>query len=305
LQFFGEGLLMAHSYKFAIIRLAPDDGRDERLNVGAIVFNDQSVDVRIPPKLDKVRALSAAADTVVLHELISSFADLDARFRDAGQDSVEARHSAVSAIGPLQLSALGTFAARDATAYEERIQAILKTMVLSEPALKKIRDKRSKLLKQVKTVFRQERVLAKKDEDLSSHRIVSSFELDEGLVADLVLRNGALHVVETVDASGDEGSLRKAISDVGIAALVLERARMKFGTDNVKGRLVYSASSSLERVARPSFDAAAHQGAELVNWASNDERNKFIHSMAMLATPVPKKGRNVKFAAGPRLPIDN
>lgn len=295
---------MAHSYRFAIIRLAPDDGRDERLNVGAMVFSDESVDVRIPHKLDKLRALSAAADPDALRDLIGSLADIDARFRDAGQESVEARHSAISAIAPLQLSPLGAFVARDATAYEERIQAILKTMVLSEPATKKVREKRSKLLKQVKTVFRQERVLAKKDEDLSSHRIVPGFELDEGLVADLVLRNGAFHVVETVDASGDEGSLRKAISEVGIAALVLERARMRFGADQVKARLVYSASASLEKIARPSFDAAEHQGAELINWASADERNKFVHSLAMLATPVPKKGRKVKFAAGPRLPID-
>lgn len=294
---------MAHSYRFAIIRLAPDDGRDERLNIGAMVFNDQSIDVRIPPKLDKLRALSAAADADDLRNLIGAIVDIDARFRDAGQESIEARYTALAAIPPIALSPLGTFVAHDQTAYEERIQSILKTMVFSEPALRRVREKRSKLLMQVKTVFRKERVLAKKDEDLSSHRIVPSFELDEGLVADLVLRNGAFHVVETVDASGDEGSLRKAISEVGIAALVIERARMRFGEKEVKARLVYSASATLEKIARPSLDAAEHQGAELVNWSSADERNKFINSMAMLATPVPRKGRNVRFASGPKLPI--
>jgi hypothetical protein len=294
---------MARSYNFAIIRLAPDDGRDERMNVGLVVFNDGSLDVRTPPKLDKVRAISAAADPEVLRALISSLADIDARFRDTGAGTIAARRAAIGSVGPLQLSDIGSFLAETASDYEDRLSSIIRTMILAEPAPRKVREKRSKLLKQVKGMFRQERVLAKRDEDLSSHRIVSGFELDEGLVADLVLQNGALHVVETVDASGDEGSLRKAISEVGIAALVLERARMKFGDDNVKARLVYSASASLERVARPSFDAAAHQGAELVNWASADERNKFIHSMAMLATPVPSTAKKVRFASGPKLPI--
>jgi hypothetical protein len=303
LHLFGRVLTMAHSYKFAIIRLAPDDGRGERLNVGAVIFNDRSADIRIPPKLDKLRALSAAANADDLRSLIDALADVDARFIDAGLQSVDQRYAAMAAIPPLQLSPLGTFTAQDAHSYEARVQAVLKTMVHAEPALKKIREKRSKLLVQVKSVFRHERVLAKKDEDLSSHRIVPSFELDEGLVADLVLRNGAFHVVETVDASGEEDSLRKAIAEVGIAALVLERARMRFGAQHVKTRLVYNASATLEKIARPSFDAAANQGAELVNWASADERNKFVHSMAQLATPVPNRRRHVKFA-GPRLAID-
>jgi hypothetical protein len=294
---------MAPSYKFAIIRLAPDDGRDERINVGIVVFNDGSLDVRTPTSLDKVKAISAAADTTALRELMENLSTLDAKFRDAGVNSVEARLQAVGSIGPLLLSDAGTFVAENATAYEDRVASIMKAMVLAEPATRKVKEKRSKLLKQVKVMFRQERVLAKRDEDLSSHRIVSGFEMDEGLVADLVLKNGALHVVETVDASGDEGSLRKAISEVGVAALVLERARMKFGEENIKARLVYSASPLLERIARPSFDAAAHQGAELVNWSSADERNKFIHSLAALATPVPSKRRKARFTSGPILPI--
>jgi hypothetical protein len=170
-------------------------------------------------------------------------------------------------------------------------------MVDAEPAHARLRAKRSKLLTQVKSSFRQERVLAKRDEKLDSHRIVSSFRLDEGLVADLVLRNGAMHVIETVDASGNEDSLRKAISEIGVAALVLERARMKFGNDQTHAKLVYSASSFLEKIARPSLDAAAHQGTQLINWASADERNKFIHSLTSMATPFVKNKKSVRFTS--------
>jgi hypothetical protein len=182
--------------------------------------------------------------------------------------------------------------------YELRISSILKAMVDPETSTHRPKEKRSKLLTQVKSIFRQEGVLAKKDETIDSHRIVSSYEIDTGLTADMVLKNGAIHVVETVDASGDEDSLRRALSEIGIAGLVLESARMKFGDNLTKAKLVYSASPILERVAQPALLAAEHQGATLVNWSSADDRQTFINSLASLATPHEKslKRRSRSFA---------
>lgn len=113
--------------------------------------------------------------------------------------------------------------------------------------------------------------------------------MDDGLVVDLVLRNGAYHVIETVDATGDEHVLRRTISEIAVSALVLERARMRFGEQSTRAKLVYSATPGLERVARPSLDAAEHQGAELVNWSSTDDRNRFVQMVSSLATPIEKK----------------
>jgi hypothetical protein len=289
---------MAHCYKFAIVRLAPDDARDERINIGAVVLTEHGLDVRISKRLEKARALSAALDTGMLRELIENLKHLDERFRAAGVEG-DARLKMISRIGPLSLSNTGTFVAEDMNVYEDRFTALFKAMVDPEPAPLRFREKRSKLFTQVKTLFRQERVLANKGEALDSHRIVPSYELAEGLVADLVLRNGAMHVVETIDASGDGDSLHRAIGNIGIAALVLERARMEFGDEQTKARLVYNASASLEKIALPSLKAAEHQGAILTNWASADERGQFVHALASLATPIERKKRGgaARFAA--------
>lgn len=281
---------MAHCYKFAIVRLAPDTVRDERINVGAVVFSDDDLDVRVSRRLDKIRAISAATDVDTLRELVENMRGLDERLRAAGSDH-DARFGLLSHVGPVTLSPMGTFEASDAATYEARLEAILKSMVDPEPAPARMREKRSRLLTQVKDLFRRERVLATKDETLEAHRIVPSFELDEGLIADFVLKNGSMHVVETVDASSDTESLNKAISAIAVSALVLERARMKYGKDETKARLVYSATASLEKVAMPSLEAAHHQGTELTNWASADDRMRFIHSLSSLATPVPRKRR--------------
>lgn len=282
---------MEHFYRFAIVRFSPDKSRGESLNVAVLIFSNDSLDVRVSRRLERVRAFSGAVDLGHLAELINNLKAIDDRNVDRGLD-VDARAKFLSVIGPLSLGQFGTLTAGSVNAYEDRVAEIMRAMIDAEPASPRHREKKSKLLTQVKTFFRQERVLAKKDEGLDSHRIVAGFELDQGLVADLALKNGAMHIIETIDASGDELSLKKAIGEIGTAALVLERARMKFGENKTKARLVYVASPTLERIARPSLDAAEHQGAEIVNWNSADDRGKFIHSLASLATPIEKKSAN-------------
>ena len=283
---------MAHCYKFAIIRLSPDEQRGEALNVGLVVFKDDSLDVRVTKRIEKIRALSSSLDVEDLRELVEGLHSIDEKLRYSGADTLEVRLEMLSRLGPISLSGVGTFSSNSINDYEERISSIFRAMIEPEPLVGRARTKRSGLLTQMKSQFRQERVLAKKDENINSHRIISAFALDEGLTADLVLKNGKMHVVEPVDVSNEEDTLRKAISDIAVSALILERARMKFGEKKTKSRLVYNASSALERVALPSLEAAAHQGAELINWASDDERRKFVQTLTSLATPTPR--RNVR-----------
>lgn len=282
---------MAPSYNFSVVQLETEKARGERLNVGIVVFNEDRLDVRIGRRLEKVRAISAAIEPDDVRRSLENLSALDGKFRDGGAQLAE-RIDRLSNLGPLTLSKTGIFEADGASAYEARVASIMKALVDAEPAPFRPKEKRSKLLAQMKRIFRQERVLAKRDEDLSSHRIVPRYEVAEGLTADLVLKNGAIHVVETVDASGDETASRKAIAEIGIAALVLERARMTFGDNKTNARLVYEASSSLERIALPSLEAAAHQGAQLINWASASDRSKFVHQLSSLATPTERKRKS-------------
>lgn len=289
---------MAHYYNFSIIRFSPDKVRGESLNVGAAVLSDSSIDIRPAKRLERARVISQALDLDALFDLLTNLKRIDESNLRRGDLTIEQRLDLLSRVGMLSFSRPGTFQADDATSYEDRITSILQRFVDPEPGLARARPKKSKLLTQVRNVFKKQRVLAKKGEDLESHRIVTGVELDEGLVADLVLRNGSYHVIETVDASGDEQAFRKAIAEIAVSALVLERARMRFGNELTKGRLVYFASSALENIAKPSLEAAAHQGAELVNWASEQDRMRFVHTLSILATPIETK-RTRKFFAAP------
>jgi hypothetical protein len=289
---------MGSFYKYAIVRLAPDDSRDERINIGIAVFTSANLDLRLTKKLEKIRAISSAINVGTLSTLAESLKQLDDYNRSHGGDSIDARAKNLQRVGALSLSSLGSFKADNGDEYETRITSIMRSLIEPEPSLPRVWEKRSRLLTHLKRSFRSERVLARQDEDLSSHRIVSNYQFDEGLVADLVLQNGSYHVVETVDATGRNESVRRAIGDIGIAALVLERARMKFGDDKTKAKLVFNASSALENAARPSLDAAAHQGAELFNWASVEDRSRLLRSLSSLATPFVKSSQREIIADG-------
>ncbi len=250
---------MASFYKYAIVRLAPDDARDERVNVGIAVFKDGELDVRVAKRIDKVRALSLALDSKQLVQLLENLRRLDEGLGKVAGGSVDERRSALARLGPLSLSELGTFVAKDVTEYDSRLNALVKHLVEPEAPPVRVREKRSGLLTQLKHSLRKEKVLAKRDEGLGSHRILTSYQLEEGLVADLILQNSAMHVVETVDATRDEESARKAIGDIAISAFVLETARLKFGENQTKARLVYDASARLEAATKPSLDVAEKQ----------------------------------------------
>ncbi|WP_081628131.1 DUF3037 domain-containing protein [Sphingobium indicum] len=90
-----KGLRMVRSYKFAIVRLAPGGVRDERINVGVVVFGEASIDVRLPKRLDKIRVLSSAIDQSSIRELTEAVVARDIDIRNAGIFDPEARNTAI------------------------------------------------------------------------------------------------------------------------------------------------------------------------------------------------------------------
>ncbi|MFN3890503.1 MAG: DUF3037 domain-containing protein [Beijerinckiaceae bacterium] len=284
--------------KYAVLRFAPANMRGEVLNIGIVVFGDSGLDLFLAKRLDKLKAMSAGISLSALHDLLQNISKIDAETVGSGPTSAEARAKRISRVGPLLLSDLGEVGSESETAFQRNVNVLLKALVEPEPAPPIMREKRTRLFSEVKKILKREKVLARRHEGLESHRIVSAYEFDEGLVADLVLKNGRYHVIETVDAMSDEHQMRKAIFEVAMSALVLERARMKFGTDEIAGRIVFSASPALERLVQPSLDAAEHQGAELVNWQSADQRNAFINKLATMATPLEDKKRRAFVSSG-------
>jgi hypothetical protein len=285
---------MARWYNFSIATLAAHPARNERLNVAVVVFNGSGLDVRPAKNLDKVRAISAAIDSEILRSSLFRMEQTDRILSADGFVDDAERLANLRTLSPFELAPMGRFEAPSDSAYERSIAEILAKFVEPEPAPFKKSMRRSRLLSSIKAAFKDERVLARRGEDLSAHRVVSGWQLAEGLSADLVLQNGLMHVIETVDAQSDEITARKIIQDIAVSALVLEQARMTFGESGTNARLVYSASSMREAVVTPSLRAAEHQGAKLINWASHEDRRSFISEIAFLATPIERSNKGIR-----------
>ena len=286
---------MSGTHEFAVVQIE-DRKRDERLNAAIAVFSVDGLDVRLPRRLEKLRALSGALNIEYIRTSLDELSATDALLRKQGAISVAERIQMIGEVTPFRLSAPGTFLAPSFAVYEEWVDRLLKLLVEPESAPTKLAKKRTRLTTAFKAALRLERVLARKGEGLSAHRVVTNVQIADGLAADFVLKNGCMHIIETVDASSEEVSLRKVVSDIAVSALVLEQARMTFGEQNTQSKLVYDASSSVEKLALPSLEAAAHQGAKLVNWASADDRRRLLVDLSSLAEPLPTK-REERFAS--------
>lgn len=281
---------MTGKYEFAVLGVA-DRHRDEKLNAGLIVFGADFADVRLPKRLEKLRALSGALDIEALRSDLLSLKELDSTARSDVGTKPEDRVGFIKLMTSYSLSDLGTFEAHNSDAYERCLARLQKLLIEPEVMPPKFAPKRTRLTTSFKMALRSERILARRGEGLTAHRVVSNVQIADGLAADFVLQNGAMHVFETVDASSDDASLKKVVSDIAVSALVLEQARMTFGENSTKARLVYEASAMVERQAQPSLMAAQHQGAELVNWASMDDRRALISRLTVLAEPIPTKAQ--------------
>lgn len=280
---------MAHCYKFSLLRMVGSPPRDERLNVGVAVFLDGALDVRLARSLGKLNALSLAFDSDSVRSAANRLENLD-RSLSATGDTEEARLRRLAEMAAFDFSPLAHFYAQSSAAYEQQVAFLLKSFVDPEPAPKRTpRGKATRLVVSLRQAFRRDRILAQKGEDLAAHRVVPNLELATGLVADFVLKNGSMHVIETVDASGDASTAIRAIRDIALSALTIEQARITYGDNSTVGRLVYHASAEAEALAVPALLAAEHQRIELLNWASVDDQRKLLTTISTLAVPVPRK----------------
>lgn len=282
---------MGRSYNYVIAQLEANPMRGERLNVAIVVFDNDRLNVHRARNLDKLRAISGALNTNVVEQALANLCVTDSGvIEDAPIDTAE-RLNALQTLSPFSFSALGQFFSESPETYEHTISRLLTQLVEPEPTPKPSKPlRRSRLIGALKAAFRAERILAEKGEGIDSHRILAHEPLADGLNADFLLMNGAMHVVQAVDAGATE-NIRKAVQEIGVSSLVFEQAKMNFGQSRSRCRLVYSASAAIEKSIAPALLAAEHQGAEIINWQSRDQKTKFIVEMSALAEPTDNQSR--------------
>jgi len=281
---------MGKQFKFSVIKFEAHPVRDERLNVGIAVVSDKGLDVRITRRLTKLQSISAALDFDSLRDALYGLPDLyefivdDDEFND--EDAIEQ----LSKLAVCTLVPGGSFSAQTEIEYESRIQTLLNDLVDPEKdRVVRPKKRRTKVKRDIEGRLKKIGILGKRGDELESHQVIPNHLIAEGVEVDLMLRNGYYHILETVDVIQDSISPKRVFSEIGFTTIVFEQAKMVYGDHQIVPRLIYQASAELESVAAPALAAVEHQGVELVNWESSNDRNRLIDILANLAATETKK----------------
>jgi hypothetical protein len=263
---------MAHSYDYAVVKVSPDPIRDEALNVAVAVLRPDRLDVCVTPNPERLRAIAPGLHREALEELSTSLRTVDAPNLSTAERIERLRH-----LPGISVSDPGTLHAETDADLEGRVEALVMRLLtdVRTPAAVS-RPKVTRLTKELAMTFRRENLLAR-SEDLERHKIVRNVPVstDGKLRADFVAKNRKMHVTETVDLRMEGDLSASRMKDIAVAAVTLDEAKRAFGRTTQR-YFLYAANASTERQARGYLEAAKHHSEYMFNYASRDDRAKYL-----------------------------
>lgn len=276
---------MVSSFEFAVMQFASHQVRGEALNIALIVNGPRGIEVLGSRRLDKISAISAAVSVEEVRDDLDRASDLIAKLIGEKRSFSESIQE-FSLFSCLKLNLFGSIVAHDQQSFDEEISRLLTQLVEPEPAPPRPHKKRDTGLKaDIRHVFKNNRLLAKKGDTLQNHRVISNHPISDDVVLDFALQNGALHAFETVDVSDASWSVKRAFNEFAISVFTLELAKISIKSQLVKPNLIYRSSSSIEEIVRNSLDTAESQGITLFNWNSNEDKIRLLEKVEKYAAP--------------------
>ena len=218
---------MSEKTPFTLLQIVPDRLRGEVLNVGIVLHTETGPDLRLRMLPSRLKALAPSYSRVNLEEWRQAWLASLQRFESASQ-----RWSWLKeAMAPLHLSETGgTILAESQDDLEAQVEGLLERLVMpprTTAAAARPRVRRSGLHSQLTTWLRAQHLYSSKIQDLSKNRVVSGYPLSvsEELFAEFALKNGAIHVIETLDLRGHSSYTKPLRNEASHKALVLDLAQ--------------------------------------------------------------------------------
>lgn len=271
-----------NKFYFSIIKLISDPIRSESINVGILIKNEHGLDVRLLKTEQKLKAVSEKFSLSLIEDFISEIEwlyELSPDFKSL---------SKLCSNGSIQLSEPGMFALTDPLSYEKKIEQLMKDYV--QPAFSVERSKQNKrIITELKQEFNRVGILGKDHDDLWNHRVVTNFPIaeEEGIYAELLLKNGVYHLTETLDLRGD--SIKQKMGDSALKAITISKAKKVFN-EGVNSFVVYAANSlSEEKAGQRQLNLIEGYADKVFNLLSKQDMARYFDHMYAAA------GKSLKF----------
>ncbi len=263
-------------YKYSIIRITPNPVRAESINVGFVVTSPDGVpDVRV---LDSFTKIKAVTNDYSMDQLDALKTQLEKMLTNC-----LTLEQAVSFFqGSITLSSIGTFSALDYAEYENNINDINRLYITPIKAGKKSPVSQKRIITELKNEFERFGIMGKNVNEIHNHKVVQGYPLaeDEGLYAELLLKNGRYHLTETLDFRSSNS--KQKMGDTAVKAITMNAAKTVWH-DQVNTFLVYAIEASQERNYAQQINLVNGYADKMYNLLSASDMSAYFEHMLQAA----------------------
>lgn len=278
-------------YPFTLLRVQPDPIRGESLNVGVAVFVDGKIIARTDVDPMRLRAFDPnLAALPIWSNLQQDIEGIAVQVR-----SIDTQHYLLkSMLAPVYADQkLGELLLEEGEGIEERIEQLMQRLIRRPVALARAprlgkETKASKLHGHLRDWFKAANIYSRKVADLSNHRIVPDFPIsaNNDLYAEFALKNGVVHIIETLDFRGHEKVTASVHKEAALKSIVLDQARHTL--EDGSQRIAVIAASNYGAM-RPAIGIVRDYADDIIAMSSAQDKQrladfiaKSLHTQAVL-----------------------
>ncbi len=267
---------------YSLIQFTPDRKRNETINIGLLVFLPNGINVHLCESIRKIRAvdgITSANDLKSIEARLAKIFNNLPREPKALREEFEFRRTMMP--GSYQLSMLGYFAVDKADEVSLKVNQLMADLVIP-PKPHISRERGTRIVTNLRNIFRQHNLFSDSVEDIFNHRIVEKFPISDrtSLRADFALKNGVYHITETIDLAARDASLK--FKEAGLKSFVMAKAKLELGKET-KCYAVYSATASDEKDKSEAIDLLSEGSDYIFNLNSQKDKIDYIQKMEAAA----------------------
>lgn len=265
------------SYPFTVLRVQPDRMRAESVNIGLLVFlPNGKVMARLGIDTYRLRALDSNLARLPIFDNLQE--EIETRLNELPSRDMQTMvlRDLFSPVVPD--SQLGNIEANNPAELEERLGYLMTrlikrpTVTLSaqkQPALRKT----SKLNGTLRDWFKQAKILSRKADDLPKHKVVANYPISAAndLYAEFALKNGEVHVIETVDLRRHDKMTEAVRKEAAIKSIILDQAKEVFGQG---GKRIAVVAADDYAAMRPALGIVTRYADDIVAIESNNDKQR-------------------------------
>lgn len=259
------------TYNYSIIRITPNPVRAESINIGLVVSTPGGPDIRVLQTFTKIKAITKSFSMGDLDEMKTKMEFLLT-------EKLTLEEAVRFFQGSINLSETGSFTAKNSFEYENNVDLINKTYITPEKSNKREPITQKRIITELKDQFSHYGIMGKGIDDLCEHKVVQGYPLSaqQGLYAELLLKNGVYHLTETLDFR--TSNTKQKAGDSAFKAITMSTAKTIWNGE-VNAFLVYAADAAQERIYSQQLALVNSYADKTFNLLSHEEMSNYFEHM--------------------------